>query len=181
MVIQKKGEKMKLFEIATEFKALRDLVENDCEFDSETGEVIDNSSSLDELFNGIQLKLSDKLDNSAYVIKELDATSEALKEEAKRLAARSSQLVKNAEHLKSLMSYALSQSGDDKIKTDKFTFSFRKSESVEIDSLITVEDFDRKYVRIKREFDKTKIKTALKNGEIIEGASLSENLNFQIK
>lgn len=170
-----------MFEIATEFKSLRDLVENDCEFDSDTGEVIDNSDVLDELFNGIQLQLSDKLDNSAYVIKELEATADMLKDEAKRLSERAKQLLNNAERLKGLMSYALSQSGDDKIKTDKFTFSFRKSESVEIDELITPEDFDRKYIRIKREFDKTKIKTALKNGEIIEGATLQENMNFQIK
>lgn len=172
---------MRLFEIATEFKSLRDIVENDCEFDPETGEVIDNEQVLTDLFNGLQVKLSYKLDNAAYVIKELDATSESLKAEAKRLSDRASYLSKNADRLKNLMSYALSESGDDKIKTDKFTFSFRKSETVEIDPLITPEDFDRKFIRIKREFDKTKIKTALKNGEIIEGATLQDNMNFQIK
>lgn len=172
---------MRLFEIATEFKSLRDLVETDCEFNEETGEVINNDDILSELFNGLQLKLSDKLDNSAYVIKELEANADALKIEAKRLSDRASHLSKNAEQLKKLMSLALSESGDDKLKTDKFTFSFRKSETVEIDVLITPEDFDRKFIRIKREFDKTKIKTALKNGEVIEGASLKENSNFQIK
>lgn len=172
---------MKLFEIATEFKSLRDLVENDCEFDSETGEVIDNTEILSELFGGLQSTLSDKLDNSAYVIKELEAIADALKSEAKRLSDRANHLLGNADKLKSLMSYALTESGDNKIKTDKFTFSFRKSESVEIDTLITPEDFDRKYIHIKREFDKTKIKTALKAGETIEGARLESKNNFQIK
>lgn len=172
---------MRLFEIATEFKELRDLVENDLEFDPETGEVIDNQEILVELFNGLQVKLSDKLDNAAYVIKELDVTSESLKAEAKRLSDRASHLAKNAERLKSLMSFALSESGEEKIKTEKFTFSFRKSETVEIDSLFTPDDYDRRYIRIKREFDKTKIKAALKAGEVVEGASLSENMNFQIK
>jgi len=172
---------MRLFEIASEFKTLRDLVENDCDFNEETGEVVDNEAILTELFNGLQLKLSDKLDNAAYVIKELDATTESLKAEAKRLSERASYLSKNAERLKGLMSLALSESGDDKIKTEKFTFSFRKSETVEIDPLFTPDDYDRKFIRVKREFDKVKIKKALQNGEVVEGASLSENMNFQIK
>lgn len=172
---------MRLFEIAIEFKELRDLVENDLEFDEETGEVIDNQDVLVELFNSLQIKLSDKLDNATYVIKELDATSDALKAEAKRLSERASHLSKNAERLKNLMSFALSESGEEKIKTEKFTFSFRKSETVEIDALFTPEDYDRKYIRVKREFDRVKIKAALKAGEVVEGASLSENMNFQIK
>lgn len=172
---------MKLFHIAQEFNALKSIMENDLEFNEETGEVTDNSELINELFNDISVSLSDKLDNSSYIVAELNGVAEILKDEAKRLTARAKHFDNNAETLKSLMSYALQSSGEDKIKTDKFTFSFRKSETVEIDSLILPEDFDRRFIRIKREFDKTKIKTALKRGEHIEGASIVEKQNFQIK
>lgn len=172
---------MRLFAIAEEFKTLRDIVENDLEFDPETGEIIDNSAVIAEMFNDISVVLSDKLDNSAYVIKELEATSDALKEEAKRLSDRAAHFAKNAEKLKTLVAMALEASGEPKLKTDRFTFSFRKSESVEIDPMVTPEDFDRRYIRIKREFDKTKIKGALKKGERIDGASIVEKQNLQIK
>lgn len=172
---------MRLFEIATEFRELRDLVENDLEFDGETGEVIDNQDVLAALFGELKLSLSDKLDNAAYVIDELTNGAAGLKAEAKRLNERAKHFENNAEKLKSLMAFALTESGEPKLKTDKHTFSFRKSEQVEIDPIITPDDLDRRYVRIKREFDKTKIKKALKDGEEIEGAALVEKQNFQIK
>lgn len=172
---------MRLYEIATEFKTLRDIVENDIEFDEQTGEVINNDDIIKELFNSIVLTLGDKLDSSAYVINELEAHSDALKEEAKRLNARAKQWQDNADKLKALMQLALIESEEGKIKTERFTFSLRKSETVEIDSLISPEDFDRKYVRIKREFDKTKIKDALKNGIELSGCSIATKQNLQIK
>lgn len=172
---------MRLYEISQEFKALQNIAENECDFDAETGEVFDNSNILEQLFNELESKLEDKLDASAYITKELEQTAEALKDEARRLSARAANYVKNADRLKSLMLMALEASGEDKIKTLKWTFSTRKSESVEIDSLLTPEDLERKYTRIKREFDKTAIKNALKSGVEIEGASILVKLNLQIK
>lgn len=172
---------MRLYEIGEEFKALRDIVENDVEFDEETGEIFDTSSVLEQLFNELETKLSDKLDAAAFITKELEQTSDALKDEAKRLSSRASNYSKNADKLKSLMLLALEASGEDKIKTLKWTFSTRKSESVEIDALITPEDIERKYTRLKREFDKTAIKAALKSGIEIDGATIVVKQNLQIK
>jgi hypothetical protein len=172
---------MRLFDIAAEFKTLQDILENDIEYNEETGEITDNTSIINQLFFELNVLLSDKLDNSAYIVKTLESTAATLKEEAKRLSSRAKSLENNAEKLKNIMSYALEQSEDKKLKTDKFTFSFRKSEVIEIDNILTAEDIDRKYVKIKREFDKIKIKDALKNGVKIEGINLVEKQNFQIK
>jgi hypothetical protein len=172
---------MKLYEIAQEFGALRVLMESDLEFDSETGEVVDNSELIEKLFSEISLTLGDKLDNAAYIVAELNTTATALKEEAKRLSDRAAHFTKNAEKLKDLMHFAFNASGEKKITTTKFTFSSRKSESLEIDKTVTPEDLPRRFVRIKREFDKTKIKEALKADEVIPGARLLEKQNFQIK
>lgn len=172
---------MKLFTIAQEFNALRDIVENDLEFDEISGEITDNSAVIAELFSDLSVSLSDKLDNSAYIVSELNTVSYALKEEAKRLNERAKHFANNADKLESLMALALEASGETKLKTDRFTFSFRKSEQVEISDLITPDDFDRRFIRIKRDFDKTKMKAALKSGEVIDGVELVEKQNFQIK
>jgi hypothetical protein len=173
--------RMRLYEIAQEFKDLYFIMENDCEYDEETGEVVDNSELIAELFNQISSTLEDKLDNAAYIVKELTQTSEAIKSEAKRLSARASNLEKNAEKLKSLMAYAFEQSGHSKIETLKWTFGTRKSEVVEIDSVLTPEDISRKYTRLKREFDKAAIREALKSGVEIEHTRIVTKHNFQIK
>jgi seryl-tRNA synthetase len=172
---------MKLFEIAGEFRALRDILENDIEFDEETGEITDTSLTIQSLYNEIALKLSDKLDNSAYVVKNLETTSKALKEEAKRLSDRAKQLQDNADKLKQLMEYALIESGEDKLKTDKFTFSFRNSESLSIEDSVMPSDLPSEFVRVKYEFDKVSLKEALKNGELFDGVSISKNKSFTIK
>jgi hypothetical protein len=171
---------MRLFTIAQEFETLRKMIEEE-EFDNETGELIDNSEAIALLFEEISGNLSFKLDISAYILNELAAGAEALKAEAKRLNDRASNILKNAQNLKNLMQFALEKSGAKKVKTEKFTFSFRKSERVEIDKLFTVEDMDRRFIRIKREFDLTKIKSAIKYGETVAGASIIEVQNFQIK
>lgn len=172
---------MRLYEISEEFKSLRDIVENDLEFNEETGEVVDTSTTIELLFNGLLIKLSDKLDGAAYIAKELEQTADALKDEAKRLTARASHFSKNADRLKALMLAALVESEEDKIKTDKWTFSTRKSETIEIDPLVTADDMDRKYTRLKREFDKVALKAALKDGIEIEGVSIATSINLSIK
>jgi len=171
---------MRLFEIASEFRQLRDIVENDLEFDEETGEITDNSLVIAQLFNELGMKLSDKLDNSSYIVKQLEVTSDALKEEAKRLNDRSKALQSNADKLKELMLSALMETEEKKIKTDKWSFSTRKSESVDISYEF---DLFGEYVRVKevREPDKTAIKTALKNGEILAGASIIAKTSLTIK
>jgi len=172
---------MKLFEIIEEFRALRDILENDCEFDDETGEITDNSATLQELYNGLALTLSDKLDNSAYVIKNIETASKALKDEAARLAQRAKRLSDNSDRLKQLMEDALIESGQDKLQTDRFTFSFRKSESLNIDESVMPSDLPDNFVRVKYEFDKVALKEAIKHGEFFDGVQIIAKKNFSIK
>ena len=65
---------MRLFDFAIEFKGLYELCE-DIEVD-ENGEIIDNSETLSSLFNDLEMELSDKLENTAYLIKELETSDE---------------------------------------------------------------------------------------------------------
>ena len=69
-----------IFQIATDFYVLNDLA-NTVEYNQETGEIVNSDDVIQELYNQIELELSEKLDNSVYVIKELLAGAEALKAE----------------------------------------------------------------------------------------------------
>ena len=46
-----------LFDLSLEFYALKDLMENDFEVDEETGEFIDNTETINNLFNGLILAI----------------------------------------------------------------------------------------------------------------------------
>lgn len=169
---------MRLYDIKQEFIALNELLEND--YDPETGEVYNNEALIKSMFNELALTLSDKLESAAYTVQSLELQSKALKDEAKRLADRAKRLENNADYLKSIMLSALIELPDQKLKTTKFNFSTRKSEQVIIEEGFNMKG---KYVRVKetREPDKTAIKEAIKNGELVIGVTLVTNQSLTIK
>ena len=171
---------MRLFELADEMRALTDLMENDCEFDLETGEVTDNTEIIQRMFNELSLSFGDKLDSSAYVVNTIELQSQALKDEAKRLSQRAKRLEENATVLKNMMLSALMELPDKKLKTLKFTFGTRKSESIQIEEGFNMQG---RYVRVKeiREPDKVAIKEALKGGQEIIGVSVITNIGLSIR
>ena len=52
-----------LYELNKEFYILKDILENECEFNEETGEIIDNSDVINELFSELNLNIEEKLNN----------------------------------------------------------------------------------------------------------------------
>lgn len=171
---------MKLFDYSKEFLALKELSE-ELEFNPETGEVTDNSDLVREMYQGLELSLSEKLDNTALLIKELESAEVTLKNEADRLNKKAKAYKNKVENLRELMKFALKSSDNDKLKTDRFTFSVRKSLSVEIDENLSPDLLPDDLIRIKKEFNKTAIKKALENFESVEGCKLVENESLQIR
>lgn len=163
---------MTLFSHAQEFKALYEILENDIEFNEETGEVINNDDVIDALFNDLKLGLGDKMNDSQRYIIDVESRATALKDEAKRLAERAKVMQNRATRVKELMKAALISTGQTKLKTDLFNFSIRSSESVDI---LDVDNLPREYVRLTRAADKKAIKDALKKGEEIDGCSIVVN------
>lgn len=169
---------MTLFDIATEFYVLKDIMDNDIEFDEETGEITDNSDVIAKLFAEINMTLSDKLDNSQlYILEEL-AKAEALKAEAKRLTEKAKAMDNRVDRLKKLMIGAITATGEGKLKTDRFSFFTRSTESVQV---ADIEELPRSLVRLKKEADKNAIKKLLKEGEEVEGCSLVTNVSLGVK
>ena len=170
---------MRLFHIASEFKAIYSLCE-DVEVNQETGEIVDNSDLIAELFNGLEMELSAKLENAAYLIKELENAELGLKNEAKRLNEKAKVLENKQAKIRELIKIALESSGQAKLKTDKFNFSLSTKKSLNYDN-INMFALDREFVRIKEEIDKTKITSFIKAGGTVEGVFEVEKTSLTIR
>ena len=170
---------MKIFDISEEFNNLY-LMSEEIEINEESGEIIDNSESLTALFNELEVDLSDKLDNTNYILKELAGSEAYLKEEAKRLVAKAKVFENRQSYLKELIKGAILASGQSKIKTDKFSFSTTNRKSLNYDD-ISMFGLDSSLIRIKKELDKTKIKEYIKHGGIVEGIKEVQNISLSIR
>lgn len=127
-------------------------------------------------------ELSVKLDSYAMVIKNIQSDVDGIKAEEKRLAERRKLMEKNIDRMQQAMSMALEtvdpdKDGKKRVKTEKFTFSFRSSSTVEVDE----SKVSRYYIKTKTEVDKAAIKKILAIGGKVHGAQLVENQSLQIK
>ena len=152
-----------LFNISQDFKSLY-ILANDAENE--------DMEALAELFSEVETSLSDKLDNTIYVIKELDSDAEALKAEAKRLTDKPRALENKGKYLKELMLGAVKASGVEKLKSDKFSYYIKRTEVLNV---VSEDNIGREFFRIKKEIDKTVLKKAIKDGLIVDGVSIVEN------
>ena len=138
----------------------------------------DGVEGLDDTLESIELAVADKLEGYAMVIKNIQSDIDGLKAEEKRLADRRKAMENNVERMKQAMRDALLTVEGNRLKTDKFTFSFRKSTSVQItdETLIPPQ-----FIETETKVVKTDIAKMLKDGAQIPGASLVENQSLQIK
>ena len=141
--------------------------------DEETGEITEDFALLDEL----QIEREQKIENSGLYIKNLAAEIESLKAEEKALYERRKSKEKHAEWLKGYLTYSLAGA---KFETPKLALSFRKSVVVDV---ADVDKLPEEFKRVKTtvDADKTALKEALKGGAVIDGATLDEKQNLQIK
>lgn len=164
---------MNVFEIKKEFFALKELMEKEYEVDEETGEFIDNTEILKELALGLNENMNDKADAIIYIYKEMVASEGLIHEEIKRLTERKKMYKRKQEQLKELMDFLLEGK---KLKTEKFTIFYGKSES------LVIEDEDKipsKYISFEPKINKKDIKDDIKLGEEIEGATVVENISVR--
>ena len=157
---------MKLYEID---QAIYDCV------DEETGEIIDV-----EKFEALQMDRLRKLEGIALWVKELRAEAEAIKAEKDKLYEREVACKNKADRLANFLSDVL---GGEKFRTPRVAVSYRKSTKVDIPDSFDVDSLPEELKKVKRTVDPDKkaIGDYLKAGNILEGISLLENYNIQIK
>jgi hypothetical protein len=153
---------MKLYEIDNEILSCVDV---------ETGEIFD----IDR-FEELELEREAKIENICLWIKNLKAEAEALKAEKEVFANRQKSVENKMESLKRYISSYLDGTA---FESTKVKVSYRKSESVEVAEGAIVPD---EYLRFKEpEVDKTALKKAIKGGLKLDGVSIVEKNNIQIK
>lgn len=160
-----------LYEIKNEYLN----VLNNIEFDEETGEIL----NLEELEN-MEAAFEEKTEAVALYIKEHNALVDAIKAEERALYDRRKRIENGCERLKTYLAQSLLEVGRDNFETPRCRLSFKKSTSVEIaDESLLPKEYLKETITYKP--DKTLIKEDIKNGVIVDGASLIEKRNLQIK
>lgn len=140
--------------------------------DPETGEIIGDTSVLDEL----QMERDTKIENTALLIKNLRAEAKALKEEEDRFAKRRRTCENRAKWLSNYLSDNLH---GEKFKTLRTQITFRETESIEVTDVWELPEDLRRYKD--PEPDKALIKAAIKAGQQVKGAELVKKLSMTIK
>ena len=162
---------MKLYEIPGTIRAALDAME----VDEETGEII-NAADLD----AVEAEAHEKLESTALYVRELNAEADALKDEIERLTDRRRSLEKRSTFLKGLMLQGIDAMGATKLKTPMVTISVRTSKAVELDA-DALDKIPESFVRVKREADKTAIKSAIEGGFDVPGAHIVENRSISMR
>jgi hypothetical protein len=161
---------------------MRSLYQIDQQLQSINDELIASGGEIsDELFNKLaitQTELAEKSANYGLVILSNEATSKAIAAEIKRLKAMQDGYDSATAKLKETVSFAMQKYELSEVKTPLVKMSFRASKSVHIidESLL-----DAKYFDYKPTVNKTSIKSDIESGVIVEGATIIEKQNLQIK
>lgn len=134
--------------------------------------IVDTLDSIDEI-------MEQKVENIAYIIKNLSAQAEIIKAEKNRLAEKESAIKKRIEFLRDYAKSGMEASNIKKIECDLFNISLRSSKVVKIAEGTKLPDM---YVTYKDPLpNKKALKEAINNGEVIVGVSIQENSSLQIR
>ena len=152
------------------YTILQDIENFTFEIDEESGEIM-NIDALEAL----EIERNTKIENVALYIKNLAAEAAAIREEEKALAERRKAKENKAEALKKYLAFCLNGA---KFESAKVGIAWRRSVALEIEDGAIL---PLQFVKVKEEYDKTKIKEALKSGEVLEGCKLVERNNINIK
>lgn len=164
---------MKLYELAQ----MMDMVINGgLIFDEETGEVMFDSSNLEEL----EAALDAKIEACCIVVKNIEAEAQAIKAEEKRLCERRKRKESEAERLREYVQRCMEQSGAKKIDTPRVCVTSRASKYVnvydesKVPKMFVVE-------KVSEQVDKKAVKQAISDGVDVPGCEISERLSLKIE
>ena len=160
---------MNLYTLTTEAQMIASLLETE-----------ELTPELESMLIINQQELSDKSMNYAKVIRNKEADSDAIDNEIKRLKAMKESNDRVIDRMKDAVRNAMLASGIDKIESSLFKLSLRRSEAVEV---VNIDQLPESLTVVKKTVsaDKVKIKEAIKNGILVEGAVIVENFNLTIK
>lgn len=161
----------KLYELD---QKINELIANS--IDPETGEV---SDGFIEKLDALNMERNEKTDNIMRLYKNLISDAAGWEAEEKRLSELKKSAKNRAESLKNYLSRYM-EAGVEKFTSEHGKIGWRKSEKVVVQDVDTLpEEFKKVKVEVKA--DLISLKNALKEDRKIDGVSLEEHQNIQIK
>ena len=163
---------MNLYEISSEYvNAFLSLA------DSELPDEV-----INDTLEGLEGEFIDKGKAVIAFILNLEAEAEAMRSAEKRIADRRKIAQNKVERLKDYLRSNMEMTGIKEIKADDFSFKAtfypNRDESVVIDN---EEIIPAMFFRVKKEADKTAIKSSIKNGVDVPGAHIEKKSRLEIK
>lgn len=162
-----------LYEIAAEYRQITDLL-----MDSDADEQV-----IADTLEGERWPLEVKATNYAMVVRNIQATADAIKAAEEQMATRRKSLERRIEWLKARLKDGLELAGVNKIESPYFTISVQAStERVDIDQLdLLPAEYWTQPEPPAPAPDKTAIKAAIKSGIDVPGARLTRGTHLRIK
>lgn len=163
--------KTTLFELVGDFLRLYEMADDPD---------IDPQAFFDTM-EGIEGEIEDKADGYACVIAKLNGEAKAIKEQEERLYNRRMAIENNVKRMKENLQDAMELTGKVKFRTTLFNYWVQNNpvsvvlDTDDIDSVPSI------YVKTVKDFDKTAIKDAIKNGEDIGFAHLEQTRGLRIR
>ena len=141
----------------------------------------EGSDDLSGILETVEGAIEEKLEGYAMVIRNIESDVEGLKGEEKRLADRRKTMENGIKRMKENMQFAMSSTGNQKIKGEKFTFTVQKNPpalKVLDESLIPIE-----FVAVTTisTVDKKAIMEHLKAGSHVPGTQISQGEYLRIR
>lgn len=134
---------------------------------------------LEELLKHAEGTHADKCLNLACLIKNIEAEAEAVKAEEKKLSDRRKGGERKAEWLRSYLANNMEPGTN--LKDPRAVIGWRKSTAVEVAIKPELLPENLRRTKVIVEADKTLIKTHLEAGQTIDGCTLVQRYNLQIK
>ena len=172
-------------------KNVMDLIELiDSSFDEETGTWSDEDR--DVLKDLAREEIDPTLEKYAKAMKYYSNCADDIADEIKRLQARKKMFENKAEHIKGRLDFSINTlNKGSAYKTLNYTFSFRKSSSVEVDDKLNLDTLPDYFKTIKVEVSKTAIKDGCdvvdgtlidkKTGVVLNGVKIVEKKSLNVK
>lgn len=161
----------KLYELTEMYKNIWDLVEDD-EIDLDT---------LESALSQVEDNLEVKAENMAKLVKGIDGDIDTLKTEEKRLTEKRRTLENKKNNIKYYLENQLRVMEIDKVKTPLFTVALQKNPpSVEIVNEDLIPEQFKKTVTTTT-IVKKDLLDALKEGQVIEGATIKQGKSLRIR
>ena len=169
-----------LYELTGDFLNIQNMLEEE-EFDKE---------ALLNTLEGIDYAINIKAENYGKVIKNLeavkagikgqrDALKNALSDEIDRLSDKEKTIDNKIKYMKENLGQTMRVMGKEKIKTELFSFYFKRNQAVNI--INEAEALNSGYVRVKKEIDKAKLLEDMKKGKKFDFADIKKSESLIIK